>query len=478
MQKCKLILLSCFIFNALFSQIGYDFDIIEDINQDLYDFAYKSFCWDDGVLVLGICNNEHYTQEGMTLAYYDTTGNKLWDKIVLKSDKYIIQGNDIYFDGDSAFYVTGLIYSDTISRHDIFVSKHDRDGNVIFAEIYPDIEYNYPYNISLYSQDTLLICSNVKDDANSIYSSICFTKVDKQGNFVSQKVLPRTLYSGKQMIIDNDRIYVGGYRRTSETSTYHIKVFVYVYNMLFHQIDYWNPAIPTNDIMENMVLVDDYMYISSVGSASGYSGFEQARVTKYNLNGDKIKSEAIGPVDRRFTIGNTLTNGQNLVMIIDSLYFLDLDLNLVCSSSYSATLQCYYSFIWNYTLSPSNKIIGAGYYQETDSYNSTDSWLFMTNSVSDYIEDNCNMSIEVDVYNTQRYSLFPSIFDTKLEIIDNSPGLEKSKLLMYNSVGQIVYEDSFIDNTLLNVQNLSTGVYILIIMSESKKYNYKVIKSN
>jgi len=75
---------------------------------------------------------------------------------------------------------------------------------------------------------------------------------------------------------------------------------------------------------------------------------------------------------------------------------------------------------------------------------------------------------------------FPNPFSSEAFIDIPGGGLETADLKLYNSQGQLVYEEKYSDSKHIKIkpENLSQGLYYFIIKSANKAYNGKLIKQD
>ncbi|MDD3740794.1 MAG: T9SS type A sorting domain-containing protein [Bacteroidales bacterium] len=475
----KSIILSVFIihFSISNAQINEVFNISNDVNPENFDSGTKPYYWNDGILVLGFCYDAELIYEGLALSFYDTLGNVVWNKVYIIEEVGHLQGNDICFFDNSSFYVTGITLKDTINETDMFIAKFNAHGDSIYFKYFRNTMYTFPFQIFAYAQDTLLVFSAEKNHSDDVYVRNTFTRFDTFGNIISVQSTELSLETGKQILLGENYIYLGGNRRTSATDNFNVKAFVKVLDYDLNYIGYMVPPYILNSWFVGLNLINSKVYLTSLEEHSYYF-YDQVRVTKFsdiNTPG-RDTSALVGPQDPYAVVYRAVSNGCTFIIQMDSLYFFDLDLNYICSKSLNTPLG-EYSGLSDMCLTNSNKIIGTGKSQPEDIASTSNHWVFLTVPFTDFLCENCPTNIEF-IYEADEvnFEVYPTIFNSEITVTDKNCSGRLSNIQIYNSLGICVYEGQFDCSTTIYCSEFECGTYVLSIYDGINNTTQKIIK--
>jgi len=459
------------------AQINEVFNIDNDVNSGQFDSGIKPFYWNNGILVLGFCYDADLIYEGLALSFYDTLGNVVWNKVYFNEEVGHIQGNDICYFDNSSFYVTGITLKDTVNETDIFIAKFNANGDSIFYKYFPNTLYTFPFQILPYAQDTLLVFSAEKNHSDDVYVRNTFTKFDTLGNTISVMNTEMSLETGKQILLGENYIFLGGNRRTSPTDNFNVKAFVKVLDYELNYIGYMVPPYILNSWFIGLNLIKGKVYLTSYEEHSYYF-YNQVRVTKFsdiNVPG-RDTSALVGPADPYAVVYRAVNNGCTFIIQMDSLYFYDLDLNYICSQSLNPPIG-EYSGLSELSLTSSNKIIGTGKSQPENVASTSNHWVFLTVPFTDFLCENCPTNIEIinEVCDIN-YEIYPTVFNSEINVIDNKCSGRVSTIQLYNLLGNCIFEDRFDCKIRINCSEFESGTYVLRILDGINDTIQKMIK--
>ncbi|MFX1366712.1 MAG: SBBP repeat-containing protein, partial [Promethearchaeota archaeon] len=99
------------------------------------------------VFIIGTTYSYGVGSHDVFLLKYDSSGNLLWDKTWGGSDSDF--GNGIAVDNSGNAFITGHTYSYGTGRGDIFLSKYDSDGNLLWYKTWEGFFYNNGQGIAV-----------------------------------------------------------------------------------------------------------------------------------------------------------------------------------------------------------------------------------------------------------------------------------------------------------------------------------------
>jgi hypothetical protein len=104
---------------------------------------------------------------------------------------------------------------------------------------------------------------------------------------------------------------------------------------------------------------------------------------------------------------------------------------------------------------------------------STDNGAFGMNTPNYIAIDNFIIDpLNADKTELQNVQIFPNPANDFITIISENNNI----VTLYNSIGQLLFENTFINNTTINIENFQSGIYYTRIESEGKSTVKKIIK--
>ena len=465
----------------------YVFNNRVDISDSLPDSGIKSIFWNNGILTLGYHFNSTISVEGITLSFYDTLGNLNWKKIYDYPPYNYFQGSDIIAINNSCFYVVGAVYKDTINWWDPFFAKFNSNGDSIFFRFFPDTANSFFEDIEYFAPDTFLVLGGCHINYEDPYNKIIIDKIDTLGNILYNYSGPSALKKESQILkANNNRIYVGGTRRTSASGTFNVKIFINVYDYDLNLITTWNPSLTLNEYFTQLTYINDQLYVTSIVTVyvpPNPSSLYQCRVGKVNIAGSGNYSihNTFGPACFDVYPSNTCTINNNCMVVpivsfpsdvYNELFFIDTNLNVLCNAEilYDSTLLDKPNF--NYiTVSQNKKITGTGYFYAQNINESQDHWNFLTENIETFISENCtgNSIYENKENYMKSFSVDPNPIYSQTTI-HTDYDLNNATLTVTNIFGQTVKQLKNISgqSATLYRDNLPNGIYFVLLIQDNK----------
>ena len=105
-------------------------------------------------------SNSSNQSEWPFITVFDTNGEQLWSKLLGGEGADLVR--DVTSDGDGNIYITGMSYgnyegTDVNGQSDVFVSKLNAHGNVIWSEVFGGASWEIPYDIKTDSMKNIYI---------------------------------------------------------------------------------------------------------------------------------------------------------------------------------------------------------------------------------------------------------------------------------------------------------------------------------
>ena len=469
------------------SSLSFVYNKRDDISVGFPDSGLKPYYWNSGILTLGWCFDSTLSIEGTTITFSDTLGNINWKKVYFYPSSLVFDGMDIIALNNSSFYVVGGIYKDTINSYDSFFAKFDSNGDSLFVKQYTDTTNSAFIDIETFSSDTLLVLNPLQINYGDEYSQIGISKLDTAGNILHSSSSSFSLNGAYQIIKgSNNKIYVGGTRKTNPGSSYNLKVFINVYNYNLNQIATWNPSLTTNEYFQALNIWNNQLYLSSlvtVFDPPNQNDFLQCRFGKINpLSGNYSSYTNIGALQFGGRIGvfqpDVINNNVIAIPIVggtrDSLYLVDTIPSLICHTSLEFTSTPTGEQTMGIVVLPNKKIAGTGILSAPQ-----DHWNFLTENMETYLVSNCGSTGVTEFNETKEiYNVYPTLFNEILTIkcIENCSG--KFTATLFNGFGQEVVNALGSNELLLNTFNFQNGIYYLRIYGNNRYSVFKLIKTN
>jgi len=453
-----------------------------DMHKNMPDAGYKTISWNNGMLTLGACNSID-NKGGICLSFIDTTGILVWKKVYFHDESTIIQGNYILAFNTSSFYVTGITYKQETEEFDAFFAKFNAQGDSLFFRHYPETGVTYPLGFYHTGPDTLLIVNGCKDDIDNLYNSYAIWDMDTLGNYLEVYESPLTMKYVDQLFRKNNRYYVGGTERTTPSGSYHVKVFIDVFDSSFNPIANWHPSNTMNEYFKELFIWNNKLYLAS--EVSDYNPpnpnqFSRLRIGHYD-DGYYHSSTTFGPFSFTIYWSNVIAADEKSLVLtnwtdgLSNFYFLDTLLRTITTSPFD-----YYPGVnqgnGNICLMPGKKIGGTGtiYYQTTGS-NTQDHFSFLSENVIPFLSLVTGVHDILPDSDTKGISFYPNPFSNRLFVKLPVDG-ETYSIIIHSISGQQVLETTAQDLKMLDTNTLPAGAYIVNIISGTDRQAFKVMK--
>ncbi len=500
MKKITLVLILCFLYSlSVKSQppFNYIFSNRDDNFPNNADSGIRPFFWNNGVLFLGFCVDLNTDDRGISLIFYDTLGNLQWTQRLFIPDYHLLQGNDIIFFNNNSFFVGGIVYQSGYNGFDVFYSKHDVNGDTIYCQIDHDLISRFLVDLYRFSDDQFLALSQWDNDSGGDSNRIIIEKLDTNLHIIQTHASESNLrYPNKIIKTPNDKIYVGGTRKTAAGPQFHAKVFIDIHDLELNYIQTKNYDLAINEFFGSFEVLHDVVFINYVITVFTPAPRDVWQIARLNSNGMINSLTYVGPTD--LNIWST-----SLVNINDSLiacglntyyqepfyvYFHDFNLTQVCSSYvHLPGVSSYDIWLADIAAVSNNKVSGTGYVFDDPSINtdSQDQWNFLVDNVFNYININCNPPVvNVEEYTNNEnftaepmFNVFPTCITDEITIEylnDHAPGFQ---IRILNLQGENIITTSGFKYKKMHLNFIKKGIYIIHLTSERKHETLKIFKN-
>jgi hypothetical protein len=503
MKKITLILILCFLYSLSVktqAPFNYIFSNRDDNFPNNADSGIRPFFWNNGVLFLGFCVDLDTDDYGISLIFYDTLGNLQWTQRIFIPECHIVQGNDIIFFNNNSFYVGGIVYQSSYYNFDVFYSKHDLYGDIIYYNINHDMISKFLVDLYKFSDDQFLALSQWDNDIGGDSNRIIIDKVDTNFNIIQTHASESNLrYPYKIIKTPDDKIYVGGTRKTTAGPQYNIKIFIDIHDLDLNYIHTNNFNLTVNDFFGSFEILHDVVFMNFMITDFIPAPREVWQIARLNAIGMINSMTSLGPTDiEPWSTSLACINDSLIISGLFTyneepfyLYFHDYNLTQVCSSYvHLPGVSSYDIWLADIAAVSNNKVAGTGYvYDDPNiSTDSQDHWNFLVDNVFNYININCNPpiinNIEEDTINNNFstepiFKVYPTLIKNDINInIEylNDQG-SMFQIRVYNLQGENELTTSGTENIKLNLNFLKKGIYILNISSERKFEIIKIVKT-
>jgi hypothetical protein len=466
---------------------GYIFNNRDDLFTGCPDSGIRPYAWNNGIVYLGFDTDNNMNVWGMTLTFYDTLGNLVWKRNIYDAANPEIQGNDIIAFNEYSFYVTGILYHDSIHQFDMFLGKYDQNGHCLLWMVYPDTASKFPMSMELIAPDTLLVLSGWNIVYGDEFCKISLDKVDTNGIICQSYLGPLDTYYPDQVLLTNQNlIYVGGTRKTQPGWDYYVKVFINKYDLNLNYLGTINPGYSINEYFEGMINVGDNILMSSTVTTNCPSGYPcwQCLVTKLTPSGGTWGGERLGPAYMDMASGRPVLVDSDLVAItvfgdITETYFTDTIPEKVCSTSF-AYPGFFTDVPWLSDICsvPGHKIAGTGYIFPQNAGESQDTWNFLSKNMSAYVDSVClHVGIPYESgLSMDTWKVYPVPFSDNLFIENKTSTPEKTIVYLFNSTGELVFRGIFEREMEIYASSFQSGLYLLKLDCATRSEVYKIVK--
>lgn len=485
------LLISLFIFTSFTSlaqsqdSIQFVFNKRVDLNNGYHDGGGQALYWNHGILNLGYCYDST-GKAGMTLSYLDTLGNIIWNRNYFcpLNDTTPLYGFDIQEVTDSLFYVVGAINpgSTADTDYDLFLAKFDQQGDSLFFHFFPSAGMTYPIDFLKNTSGDIFILSKKGIDVNDLNNTLCVYRVNAGETLDTLLEYSASLKVPYQLFEHDHRYYIGGTKRTSSSSNYHLKVFIDVFDIDFNFLTTWDPSTTLNEEFLGIFSWRDKLHISAYVTAydpSNTNPFYQNKIACIET-GNYSNSVSFGTLSFIHYFGEPVVINDSLLVVthgnggVHSLYFVDSNLHVRrFASGYPpyGTLLFYNYFDTRCTAKPGGQLIGTGNFSwNPGEYN--DHWFYLTTDLRSYLPESTAGYHQLQ---NEELGVYPVPFSSELTIIrtENTPAIVQ----IMNLSGQCILTQ-LIDGRAARIatDELPVGTYLFRLIENGITKEVKVLK--
>ncbi len=470
-------------------------DCIINNRDDMFpgnpDSGVKPVFWNNGILYLGFCVDEQESRYGITLMFYDTIGNLNWSKKYLNPSYSVYSGYDILTYNNSSFYIVGACRETWNSNYQSLFIKYNNEGDSIFSIIYPDSANKAILCVDKFSEDTILLCSKWDEDLSGD-QKIVIEKVDTNGIVHDTYTSEYENINPEQILkTPSDLILVAGRRITDYGN---IKVYINVYDLSLNYLYMVNPCQTPNEYFGGLTIMNNEVYMSSKIQVSNPQPYwDRCKINRLSSLGYVQATTYISSVLWEIGLSNIITLNDNCMVVPISswylphnstFYFLDTNMSVICSTYIEyPTFPDNKQWFGNIAPIPGNRIAGSGMFWPDPNYpNLTqDHWNFLTTSVEDFINTNCNYPTTgegVIEEKKDKLKIYPNPFRNTITIENNNEDLFDSYVIVYDCSGIIVFTSGINNEDLkINLNFLPKGLYFIRIFNEEFQEIRKIFKN-
>ncbi len=489
-----LLLIIAFSISISYVQSQVEIDYILNNRDDMYpenpDSGIKPIYWNNGILFLGFCVDEQDFRYGITLMFYDTIGNLNWSKKYLNPSYAVYSGYDVITYNNSSFYVGGTCRETWNSNYHGLFMKFNNQGDSVFSIIYPDSANKAIMCMDKFDEDTILLCSKWDEDLSG-EQKIVIEKIDTNGIIHSDFVSEYENKNPEQILkTPTDFILVAGNRKTNYGN---IKVYINVYDLSLNYLYMVNPCQTPNEYFGGLTIMNNAVYMASeiqINNPTPY--WDRCKINKLSFSGGVIGTTYISSILWEIGLSNIITLNDNCMVVPISswylphnstFYFLDTNMSVICST-YVENPSVPDNDQWFGYIAPvpGNKIAGSGMIlaDPNDPHLTQDHWNYITTSVKEFINSNCNDPTTGEISSEikkENFLIYPNPFSKEVTIENTNKNLADYNISVYNCSGTIIYTSKSINGDLrINLGFLQPGLYFIKIFNNDFQEIRKILK--
>lgn len=416
-----------------------------------YNYGGQETDWGESVVVT---HDSSYAIGGYTnsfgaggfdfyLVRADKDGTPLWEKTYGGSDWD--RAHSIIQLPDSGFVLVGDTYSYGNGNADIYMIRTDKNGDTLWTNTYGGTENDFG-NAVILDGDSLVIAGGTESFGSGMSDGIIL-KYHIDGSFGWSKVVGKEKNDYFTSIVSNHNgeYFLAGTR-------------LYYFDQTGYLGDFWVYNIEDDG---NTVIADTAL-------SHGSHELEIAHDIIVKAN------------DNVIYVGETKSFGQALVDFESDAYI-----------GYMNSFYYSFFYVQNFGSLGNDVLYGLDYCYDKGiigigvmDYTSTGGGnLFIvkvdqTNSFGSIIVENdlTNEDLTlsyIELTTETKPTVYPTVFNDFINITDLPTA---NTVSIYNSVGNIVFKKQNISNKQLNLEQLSTGLYFLVIENEENSVSTKIIK--
>ncbi len=235
-----------------------------------------------GLLLILLCQNAYGDQHCIITELNKTFGGTLDD-----------EGHFIQQTSDGGYIFTGRTSSNGANNYDLFLTKTDPDGNIIWDKTFGGLKDDEGYSVEQTADGGYILIGKTKSSGSGMYD-VLVIKVDQNGNMIWDKIFGGPLddegYSVRQTS-DSGYILVGKTKSSGSG----------MYDVLVLKVDQngnmvWDKAFggPLDDMGDSVLQTSDGGYIIAGTTSSFGAGEADAWLIKTDQDGNKIWDNTFG----------------------------------------------------------------------------------------------------------------------------------------------------------------------------------------
>ncbi len=182
---------------------------------DQYEYGEDIVIADGYIYVLGALYNYTIDNADIVILKYDTEGNLIWyTRWNMTSSDH--GGGVEYYDG--YLYVTGDITS-YVTAYDVLILKLDTDGKVLWNKTFGGISFDYGFDIDIYNGDIYIVGGTYSYGSGD--EDIYVTRCDLDGNVIWNTTCGKAGYDeGEAIVVHDGLIYIAGFIEEANYSAF------------------------------------------------------------------------------------------------------------------------------------------------------------------------------------------------------------------------------------------------------------------
>ena len=274
--------------------------------------------------------------EDIFLTKWDSNGNIIWTKLLGTPQTDV--GNSVSVSPDGLFiYVTGYTTGNLSNQinagsYDIFLTKWDSNGNLIWTKLLGTPQYDVGFSASV-SPDGLFIfvtgatAGNLSNQINAGSEDIFLTKWDSNGNIIWTKLLGTSQYDiGFSASVSPDGLFIYVTGETAGNLNNQINaggadMFLTKWDSNGNII--WTKLLgtPQYDYGNSVSVSPDGLFIFVTGYTDGNlsgkinAGSYDIFLTKWDSNGNLIWTQLYGTPSADYGVGMSINSNNSFVYI-------------------------------------------------------------------------------------------------------------------------------------------------------------------
>ena len=459
------------IWQQYFNGINNSDDVANDFEIDLHD----------NVIVTGSTRIDSADTDCITLKY-SSNGTLLWTSTFNGIPNREDAAQAISLDHSGSSFITGYSSIDTLNHHQLYASRIDSSGNIIWNYVYGSDSLGVYHGERIKSHDNQISILGSYVSYNTFTNKFLVIRLDSNGTeiFANEGVMNRPASVFYLDQFQNSYLGFGGWERFKTVKVNSSGIVA------------WSDTIGTNlppNVTADQVrgiVVDSLQNVYVTGR---HNGDDYGGPTSSNADIVTVKYDSIGNrswVSRYEYQSNNAADIGNVIA-------LDENLNVYVAGQSGVTLADYDYLVLKYDNNGNQ--IGSIRYNDmsggddviTSMVVSQDSSIYVTgltfeNSLSNTTTQKYSTVSGVGILESQAQAVslnsFPNPFNTLTTIQFSNPNNQRFLFELTDLTGKLFLEmETTFDVIEISANNLETGIYFFTISSKSIHYTGKVIRT-